>query len=83
MKKSHSLLYRVLKTIVKIHLWFWGIVACLCLIYSFVNPPLTPLMVQRYLVRGYPLHKRYFIKLDKIPASTPRMLIAIEDGNYY
>ena len=83
MKKRHSLLYRVLRKIVKIHLWFWGIVALLCLLYGIVNPPLTPLMVQRYLVRGYPLHKRYFIKLDKIPSSTPRMLIAIEDGNYY
>lgn len=83
MKRPRSLAYRVLRTIVKIHLWFWGIVAALCLLYNFINPPLTPLMIQRYLLRGYPLHKRYYLKLEKIPRSTQRMLIAIEDGNFY
>ncbi len=83
MKRKRSLGYRILRTIVKIHLWFWGIVAFLCLVYNVINPPLTPLMVQRYLIRGYPPNKRYYVKLEKIPKSTQQMLIAIEDGNFY
>jgi monofunctional biosynthetic peptidoglycan transglycosylase len=40
-------------------------------------------MLQRYLIRGYPIHKRYFVPLEKIPKSTQNMLIALEDGNFY
>jgi monofunctional biosynthetic peptidoglycan transglycosylase len=40
-------------------------------------------MIQRYLVRGYPLHHRYYVDLEKIPKRTQSMLIAIEDGNFY
>jgi len=40
-------------------------------------------MLQRYLVRGYPIHKRYYTKLEDIPKSTQNMLIALEDGNFY
>ncbi len=74
---------RVLRIILRIHLWFWGIVAFFSLLYNFINPPLTPLMLQRYLLRGYPIHKRYYIPLEKIPKSTQNMLIALEDGNFY
>jgi len=40
-------------------------------------------MVERYLVRGYPIHKRYYVPLEQIPKRTQNMLIAIEDGNFY
>ncbi|MEN6445658.1 MAG: monofunctional biosynthetic peptidoglycan transglycosylase [Candidatus Cloacimonas sp.] len=83
MKRRRPLLLRILRFIIILHLWFWGIIAFFSLIYNFVNPPLTPLMVQRYLVRGYPIHKRYYVPLEKIPKRTQKMLIAIEDGNYY
>jgi len=74
---------KILRTVVAIHLWFWGIVAFLSLLYGLINPPITPLMLQRYLIRGYPIHKRYYVKLENIPKSTQNMLIALEDGNYY
>lgn len=83
MKRQHSLGYRIFRTIVRIHLWFWGVVAFLCLLYNVINPPITPLMLQRYLIRGYPIKKRYYVNLEKIPNSTQRMLVAIEDGNFY
>jgi len=81
--KRPNLLIRLLKAILIIHLWFWGIIAALCILYSFVNPPVTPLMIQRYLLRGHPIYKREYIPLAKIPDSTQNMLIALEDGNYY
>lgn len=82
-RKHRSILIRILRGLLFTHLWFWGIVAGLCIIYSFVNPPVTPLMIQRYIVRGHPIYKRYYIKLEKIPKRTQDMLIALEDGNYY
>jgi len=82
-KKHRNILIRILRGIFFIHLWFWGIVAGLCIIYSVVNPPVTPLMIQRYIVRGHPIYKREYIKLEKIPKRTQDMLIALEDGNYY
>jgi monofunctional biosynthetic peptidoglycan transglycosylase len=82
-KKKRSVFARILRFLLSIHLWFWGIIAALCILYSFVNPPITPLMIQRYLLRGHPIYKREYIRLEKIPASTQQMLIGLEDGNYY
>ncbi len=65
------------------HLWFWGIIAFFSLLYSVINPPLTPLMAQRYLIRGYDWHKRYYIKLEDIPSRTVQMTLALEDPNFY
>ncbi len=82
-KRKRSLPVRILRFVFLCHLWFWGIVAGLSLIYGFVNPPLTPLMVHRYIVRGYPIYKREYIPLKNIPQRTQNMLITVEDGNYY
>ncbi|MDD3096340.1 MAG: monofunctional biosynthetic peptidoglycan transglycosylase [Candidatus Cloacimonetes bacterium] len=81
--KKRSVIVRFFRFVITLHLWFWGIIALLCLVYSFVNPPLTPLMIQRYILRGHPIYKREYIPLEKIPQSTQQMLIALEDGNYY
>ncbi len=83
MKRKPNLLVRVLRFILRIHLVFWGIIAVLCVIYSFINPPLTPLMLQRNLIRGYDWHKREFVKLENIPQRTVNMAISLEDANYY
>ncbi|MDY0151062.1 MAG: monofunctional biosynthetic peptidoglycan transglycosylase [Candidatus Cloacimonas sp.] len=83
MKLKRPLWKRVVLIVWKAHLWFWGIVAALSLLYNVINPPVTPLMLQRYLIRGYPIHKREYIKLEKIPRSTQQMLLALEDGNFY
>lgn len=69
--------------ILRLHLWFWGIIAFLCIIYQFINPPITPLMIQRYLMRGHGWHKRYFVSLEKIPKRSSRMIMMLEDPNFY
>ncbi len=83
MKRKRRFISRVLRGILFAHLAFWAVIALLCVIYSFINPPLTPLMVQRYLVRGYDWHKRHYIALENIPPSTVKMAVMLEDGNYY
>lgn len=83
LKPKRSLFVRIVRWIVLAHLWFWGIIAFLCVIYSFINPPVTLLMLDRAVERGYPIHARKFIPLEKMPARVPQMVIALEDGNYY
>jgi monofunctional biosynthetic peptidoglycan transglycosylase len=82
-KKKRSIFRKVLRFILIAHLWFWGIVAALSLLYNFVNPPITPLMIKRYIIRGHPIYRREYIKLEKIPQRTQDMLIGLEDGNFY
>jgi len=82
-KKKKSVLTRILLFIVRIHLWFWGIIAFLCIIYQFINPPITPLMLHRYLFRKYDWHKRYYIPLKELPKRSARMLMILEDPNFY
>jgi monofunctional glycosyltransferase len=81
--KKQTFLSGILRFILKIHLWFWGIIALLCAIYQFVNPPLTPLMLHRYFVRGYGWHKRYYAPISAIPKRTVRMIMILEDPNFY
>ena len=83
MKAKRPILVRIARFVLVVHLWFWGIIAALSLLYSVINPPVTPLMIQRYLVRGYPIRSREYIPLKDIPKRTQNMLIAIEDGNFY
>lgn len=82
-KKKKGILRRIWRLLLFAHLWFWGIVTALTLLYNFINPPVTPLMLQRYLKRGFPIYKREYIPIENIPKSTQAMLLALEDGNYY
>lgn len=66
-----------------IHVCFWAVICFLSLLYNFVNPPLTPLMVQRYLMRGHDIHKREFIPIERIPQRVVKYTLALEDPNYY
>jgi len=81
--KKQSLFVRVIRWIALAHLWFWGFIAFLCIIYSFINPPFTLLMLDRFVERGYKIESRKFIALEKLPSRIPQMVIALEDGNYY
>ena len=83
LKKRRSLFARIIRWIVLAHLWFWGIIAFLCVVYSFINPPITLLMLDRWVEKGFTIHARKFIPLEKMPNRVPQMVIALEDGNYY
>jgi hypothetical protein len=39
-----------------------------------VNPPLTPLMVSRWVERGYKIQDHEYIKLERIPMPHQNML---------
>lgn len=82
-KNKKSLIKRILLFILYIHLFFWITIGLSALIYQFVNPPITILMAHRYLVRGYPWRKRIFMPLEKIPKTSVKMVMTLEDPNFY
>lgn len=82
-KKQRSWLVRILRLIFFAHCIFWGIIAFFSLLYNFINPPITPLMLQRYLINGFDWQKRQFIELEHIPSTTVNMVIGVEDANYF
>jgi len=82
-KKKRPFLISILLWIIKIHVYLWILILALCCIYSLVNPPITPIMLHRYLIRQYDWHKRYFCPLTAIPTSTQKMVLNLEDPNFY
>jgi monofunctional glycosyltransferase len=77
-----NFLKRIWIFILKLHLWFFGIIFVFVLFYNFVNPPITSLMIQRKIIRGYPVKMVKFIPLERIPKRTYSMLVNLEDGNF-
>lgn len=82
LKKKESFLKRLWIFIIKLHLWFFGIIFVLILAYNFINPPITTLMIQRKIIRGYPVKMVKFVPLEKIPKKTYSMLVNLEDGHF-
>ncbi len=80
--KKNSLLKRIGIFILKLHLWFLGIIFILIMLYNFINPPITTLMIQRKIIRGYPVKWVKFIPLGSIPKKTYSMLVNLEDSNF-
>jgi monofunctional glycosyltransferase len=83
LKRKRPLIIVILRIILFSHLIFWGLIAVMCLLYTLINPPLTPLMLQRLVFRDYGIHHREYIKLKDIPSRTVSMTISLEDANYY
>lgn len=82
-KRKRPFLIRVIRFVFQAHLWFWCVVAFLTLLYNFINPPLTPLMLSRWIEKGYPVRERSYINLEEIPRRTRNMVVSLEDGNFY
>jgi membrane peptidoglycan carboxypeptidase len=58
-------------------------VGALSLLYSFLNPPLTTLMLYRGLVDGYSIHPLRYVPLARVPRYAQRMFIQVEDYTFY
>ena len=52
-------------------------------LYSFVDPPFSSFMVYRAVLNKYEIHKNEFIPLKKLPKGISRMLVRVEDSNFY
>jgi monofunctional biosynthetic peptidoglycan transglycosylase len=52
-------------------------------VFSVVNPPVTSLMLERYLNNHYPPRPVIFVSLASLPASVPRAFLRLEDKRFY
>jgi membrane peptidoglycan carboxypeptidase len=59
------------------------LVGALSLLYSFVNPPFTALMLYRSLVDRYPSHPLHYVPLSRVPRYAQSMFIKVEDYTFY
>lgn len=83
MKKRGRLIRRILLWII---LAFFGSTFLAVLLYAFVNPPVTPLMVIRYLTplsesQSYRLKKEW-VPLEKISPNLQLAVVASEDNKF-
>jgi membrane peptidoglycan carboxypeptidase len=73
----------VLAVLLAFHAALFLLVGAFSLLYSFVNPPFTALMIYRRLVDGYASHPLRYVPLSRVPRYAQRMFINIEDWTFY
>src|SRR5574344_695313 len=69
------------KIILYIIVFFFGITLFMTLLYRWVNPPVTPLMVIRKIDKNYDITKKW-VDIDHISPQLPLAALAAEDGNF-
>jgi len=78
--KSSSLISKILKIFKWTLIIFFGSTIFMVLLYKWVNPPITPLMVIRK-IEGYSINKDWE-SLDKMSPNLPLAALAAEDPNF-
>lgn len=81
--KKHFL--RFLRVLLKIVLWFFAITILWVVIYRFIDPPVTYLMVQRYVQsekKDKSIHKEWK-DYEYISPHLPLAVVAAEDQNFF
>ena len=73
----------VLAVLLAFHAALLLLVGAFSLLYSFVNPPLTALMLYRRLVDGYASQPLRYVPLSRVPRYAQRMFINVEDYTFY
>lgn len=83
MKKFKKFIKIICLIILAIYLIYIVVVGILSILYNFVNPPITGLMIYRNIVSHYPIKAVKFVPLKSIPKSVQRMVILLEDSHFY
>ncbi len=80
------MLKKILHILVKCFLWFLGLSILTVIIYRFVPPPITPLMIQRVVEQkmdGKEMKlEKDWLSLDEISPSLPLAVITAEDQKF-
>ena len=81
-----SWLQKILRIFLKILKWFFILSITTVIVYRFIPPPFTPLMLQRMVEQkmdGKEMKcKKDWVSIDEISKSLPRAVIASEDQNF-
>jgi len=81
--RVRGLLRKLLFSLVFLHALFIGITSVLVACYSFVDPPVTVLALVRKYDSKFKIRRNYPVKLSAVPRAARRMLVSVEDGNYW
>lgn len=79
---SKRLIIGLIKIIIYIHLFVFGLGGLLILSYKFINPPTTSLALYRAVFKGVKNKPFKFVPLKNIPYSAKSSLIRLEDPNF-
>ena len=71
------------KVLLYIHGALFLLILILCVLYSFINPPVTSLMLYRRLFSDYPSFAIKYVPLERIPRNLQRMVVRVEDYKFY
>lgn len=66
-----------------LNLWFFLMTLWAGLVYSYVNPPITSLMILRHIDYHYTIKPVHYLPLGKIPAYVPKLFVALENKTFY
>jgi monofunctional biosynthetic peptidoglycan transglycosylase len=80
-KKSKGLFSKLKKFLLYIILAFFGLSILLTVLYKWVNPPITPLMIIRKVNDGESIQKKW-VDLEDISSHMVAAAIASEDNNF-
>jgi len=80
-KKSKGLVSKLVRYLIYIALSFFGLSISLALLYKWVNPPITPLMIIRKINDGESIQKKW-VNLTDISPDMVAAAIASEDNNF-
>lgn len=65
------------------HLGLFLMTIWVSLLYSYVNPPVTSLMILRHIDYGYTITPVHYLPLKRIPKSVQHMFIMLENKTFY
>jgi monofunctional biosynthetic peptidoglycan transglycosylase len=74
---------KALKIIVLCHLAYVLVIAILCVIFLFIDPPFTSLMAYRTVFSGMPPRKHISVSIDYLPRKYKNLLVYTEDPTFY
>jgi monofunctional biosynthetic peptidoglycan transglycosylase len=66
-----------------LHALYIGVTSALILCYAKLDPAVTVLALSRKYLDGYKVRRQYPVNLAAVPKLTRRMLVSIEDGNFW
>ena len=79
-KKSNTVFRKILRIVKYLAIFFFASTIFVTILYKWVNPPLTPLMLIRK-AEGYDINKKWK-DLDEMSANMPLASLAAEDPNF-
>lgn len=77
-KSSGSIIWKIIQYI---FIFFFSITIFMTLLYKWVNPPVTPLMIIRKIDKNYDIKKKW-VDMAHISSQLPLAAVAAEDGNF-